>query len=140
MYVDTNTKRAMRFEGMNNITPEMQQMNFYEYFRNIQAEAASELPAKEIDGKKLPGFRVEREVSHPMMKEKQTVKMNVWVDPQTKLPVRIEEMHSDPDDADKYRVAIVMDQFVFDKPLDPGLFSFDPAESALRPRFRPPGG
>lgn len=126
--VDPNKKQVIRFEGMANIPPEMQQMNFYEFFRNIQSKAVSELPAKEIEGKKLPGFRVEREVSHPMLKEKQTVKLNVWVDPRTKLPVQIEELFPDPENLEKLRVTVVMDQFKFDEPLDQALFSFDPPE------------
>lgn len=128
MYLDREKKRVTLYEGIGTITAEMKQMNFYELIRNLQGKAVSELPAKELDGRKMPGFRVEREVSHPMMKQKLTVRMNLWVDPGTKLPARIEELYPDPDDADKYRVGTVMDQFVFDGPLDPELFSFEAPE------------
>jgi outer membrane lipoprotein-sorting protein len=128
MYLDRKKKRVAIYEGIATITPEMKQLNFYELIRNIQGKAVSELPAKEIDGKKLPGFRAEREVSHPMMKQKLTVRMNVWVDPATKLPARIEELYPDPVGSDNYRTGTVMDQFVFDEPLDPELFSFDAPE------------
>lgn len=128
MYLDRKKKRVTVYEGIATITPEMKQLNFYELIRNIQGKAVSELPAKELDGKKLPGFRAEREVSHPMMKQKLTVRMNVWVDPKTKLPAKIEELYPDPVGSDNYRMGTVMDQFVFNEPLDPELFSFDAPE------------
>lgn len=135
MAVDPKKKRVMRFEGMANITPEMKQMNFYDFIRNIQAKAVSELPAKTIDGKKRLGFRIERAVDHPMMEKKLSLKMNVWVDPQTKLPVRIEELAPESTASTKYRVAVVMDRFQFDQPLKKELFTFDPPEGYIVQSF-----
>ncbi|HUG18377.1 MAG TPA: hypothetical protein VMM56_05330, partial [Planctomycetaceae bacterium] len=128
LYVDPEKKQVTLFEGMGQITAEMQKMNLYDFLRGIQARAVSNLPAKSLDGKQCPGFLVQHEVAHPWSEEKLAIELSVWVDPESKLPVRIEEHRRYKEDDQEISAQVVMDQFVFDAPLDQKLFSFDPPE------------
>lgn len=128
LYVDPEKQQVTLFEGMGQITAEMQKMNLYDFFRGIQARAVSNLPAKTLDGKQCPGFLVKHEVEHPWSEESLAIELSVWVDPNNKLPVRIEEHRRYKEDGQEISVQVVRDQFVFDAPLDPKLFSFDPPE------------
>ncbi len=68
------------------------------------------LGEKEIDGKKVIGFRLAG----------QTSPMTVWADPQTKFPVRIETVNLGPP-----KTEVVMTNYEFDVELDESLFSVD---------------
>jgi hypothetical protein len=50
--------------------------------------------------------------------------IKVWVDPETKLPIRMESLTQDNTKGPQSAIY----DFAFDQPLDPALFSFDPPE------------
>ncbi|MEN6450782.1 MAG: hypothetical protein ABFC96_09840, partial [Thermoguttaceae bacterium] len=96
-------------------------INIYEMLRNIISDKSPRLPDEMIEGRKANVFRVEpneevRKQSHGLP----CPAMKVWVDPSTKLPIRMEPIVQDPKDP------MVMYDFVFDKPLDRSLFSLTP--------------
>ena len=68
------------------------------------------------------GFRVEENIRST---DKRT--MTYWVDPQTKLPIRIEVEITSTDPMMAHSKSVLSD-IVFDKDLDPALFSLDPPE------------
>jgi hypothetical protein len=107
--INPKERKALLFEGMN--TP---QLNFYELLKTLPGDASARpLPGKKIDGKAVLGFAVKVE-GHDF---------TVWADAATRLPVRIE---LEEKDAAGKTGSAVMDEFVFDKELDPKLFSFEP--------------
>lgn len=78
MAVDPKARRVTRFESLATVTGEMKRLNIYEFFRDIRTQAVEELPAREIGGKRYPGFLVRQEVSRePFFEERMTVEMKV---------------------------------------------------------------
>ena len=85
-----------------------------ERFRKAQADpekGSRPLGEKEIDGVRAVGFRL----------DDKTGSTDVWVDPETALPICVETRFlTEP------RVDVVMTNFQYDVELDESLFSFDP--------------
>lgn len=99
--------------------------DFYERIRDVPTKEAKRLPSRKIDGKLVAGFRVVESVERPAGTDTWT--RTYWVDPETKLPVRIEASVRSTNP----RLASsdwVKSGFVFDVPLDESLFSTDPSE------------
>lgn len=95
------------------------EVDFYDRMRKVPTEEAKRLPERRIDGKKVIGFFVEEKHG------KDTWKRTFWVDPKTKLPVRIEISHRSTDSRIGASDWIVTD-FVFDADVQPSLFSTEP--------------
>lgn len=92
-------------------------MDFYDKMRNWHKESIKTLPDREIDGKVTKGFVVEE-----LGRE-----MKVWVDADTKLPVRVEVSAKTKQFIGGKEANIdIMTDFVFDKALDKGLFDTTP--------------
>jgi outer membrane lipoprotein-sorting protein len=109
LLVDPKKHEVTLMQGAN-----VPDVNLYELIRNLPADtSAVRLPEKKIDGKKALGFVV----------KVQGYPLTVWADPKTKLPVRMEAQEKDDTGN---TVEVVVDEFVFDKELDPKLFSFEP--------------
>jgi hypothetical protein len=92
--------------------------------RNVAGDKSTRLPDETIDGRKANVFRCEPPEEVRKQARGHCEPMKVWVDPETKLPIRMEPFAQDG----KPRPEGVMHDFVFDQPLDPALFSFDPPE------------
>ncbi len=109
--VDPQHRSATLWQGVSNKPP----ANLYELIKNLPGDAtARPLAGKNIDGRDVLGFAVKVE-GH---------EATVWADSRTRLPVRIE---SDKKDEKGKKVGEeILDDFVFDKELDPKLFSFEP--------------
>jgi outer membrane lipoprotein-sorting protein len=94
--------------------------NIYELFLNATQDKLENLPEETIDGKKAIGYRVR----FGLAADKKEAR--VWVDPTTKLPVRIEQ--SEKDKSGRETAHMVFSDFVFDAPLDAALFRMTPPE------------
>jgi outer membrane lipoprotein-sorting protein len=106
--VDPKKRRALLLQGAN-----LPQVNLYEKIKNLPNDtSARPLPAKKLDGKDVLGFRVKMF----------DLDATVWADAKTRLPVRIE---AEEKNADGKLSRLTLDEFVFDKELDPKLFSFE---------------
>ena len=89
----------------------------------IEQTAAARLGEREIDGRKLVGFVLPRNniiEDHHML-------CHVWVDPQTRLPVRYEVLPEDPSDMAASFLHFTL-TFTFNQPLDASLFRLVPPE------------
>jgi hypothetical protein len=110
------------------ITP-MPEVDFYKQIRDLLSGKAEKLPDRTIDGKRTLGYRFVEKQEEKFGKKSftNTSTRDIWVDPGTKLPVRIEgRFRSDHPmiGATDY----VMSDFIWDAPLDPSLFSTNPPE------------
>jgi hypothetical protein len=96
----------------------------YAIIRGMVDHATKSLGEKVINGRRLTGFtgmsRIPQEVG-PIKPEH----FNVWVDPNSKLPVRIESL-SVPKPGEPEMVNDILDDLRFDVPLDDSLFSMKP--------------
>ncbi len=110
--VDSKRKHATVLEGTAFPVPE--QTNFYLLFRDIAKNPTKTLPGREVDGKPAVGFLVVVDGHEG----------TVWVNPESKLPVRVEQTSKEGNDV----VEQVMRDIVFDRPLDDSLFRMDPPE------------
>jgi hypothetical protein len=101
------------------------QVDFYKRVREFPADRAQKLPDRTIGGKVAAGFQVVIKTERPAGTDTWTG--TYWVDPETKLPVRIEYSNrgTGPMMADS---ETVRSDIVFDAPLDESLFSTDPPE------------
>jgi outer membrane lipoprotein-sorting protein len=105
--IDPKKKEATLFQGTN-----LPVGKLYDRIKNLPNQAgARPLPAKKLNGKDALGFVVSLE-GHDLA---------VWADAGTKLPVLVEAEET----ANGVTVKHVIDEFLFDKELDPKLFSFD---------------
>jgi hypothetical protein len=101
--------------------------DFYESFRRIPGDKAIELPAQPIDGRQAIGFLIEQKAE--TSKGSATWKVTHWVDPTTKLPIRVETSYRSTFSPEKiYDTDTVISDIKFDAPLDPGLFNTDPPQ------------
>ena len=92
-------------------------VNLYDYFRNIHQESAKRISKRQIDGKTTVGFAVM--VKHGPFPPR---KVNIWVDPDTDLPIRME--FTDKDELGREVVHVIHD-IRFDEEIDESLFSFE---------------
>jgi outer membrane lipoprotein-sorting protein len=115
MFIDKQNKTAKILEDFDLSG----KVDVYEMFRNIIKDAVERLPDEEIDGRSTMVFRVEL----PGPSKDKKMPMKVWVDPKNDLPFRME--HSSQEMNGK-KIKILIYDIVFDQPLDPALFSFDP--------------
>jgi hypothetical protein len=92
----------------------------YHLLKTIGEHATRSLGEKVFDGRKVIGFSGEVPTTQPDGQQI-FVPENVWVDPVTRLPVRIEKM-----DAVTNRVGVVLTDIRFDVPLDDSLFDMTP--------------
>ncbi len=97
-------------------------LNFYDLIREVPKDA-KRFDERVIDGKKLDGFSVEKNLDQEQDTDRW--KRVYWVEPDTKLPVRIETSY-DSEDPTRYWTKWVLSDIVFDADLDPKLFSTDP--------------
>jgi outer membrane lipoprotein-sorting protein len=99
-------------------------LDFYQLFRTIAADPIKTLPPREIAGKPAVGFVVRNPI-HKGDKQKPEgpePEITVWVDPQTKLPLRIEMTSRE----EAVTTSQVFTDIAFDRPLDPALFDLSP--------------
>lgn len=101
------------------------EVDFYKRFAQISIETAKRLADKTIDGRPAAGFQVIETAE--AFGGTTTWTRNYWIDPKTKLPVRIETTirSTSPTFGD---TDFVQTNFIFDQPLDEALFSTDPPE------------
>ncbi len=98
--------------------------NVYKLFSSIADNPIKTLPPREIAGKSAVGFVVR----NPLIGKDQPKpgglepEITVWVDPQTKLPLRIEMTSREG----TVVTSQVFTDIVFDRPLDPALFDLNP--------------
>ncbi|HTQ39702.1 MAG TPA: ABC transporter permease [Pirellulales bacterium] len=131
-----------------------------DWLRNVPVNKAKRLPEKMINGKSAVGFLVEEKYQDALGKNQIIVSQQTyWIDPTTKLPVRIESSilgsPKKPDEtidglprfAYSGDSASVVSEIVFDAPLDEKLFTLEPPAGytnlrALKPTTSPdkPGG
>jgi outer membrane lipoprotein-sorting protein len=99
-------------------------LNPYDMLRNVINDKSTRLPDEVFDGRKVHVFQAEFDVGQQIRKQSrvQCPPMKVWVDPKTKLPVRMKPIV--PDEKEGSAPAIF--DIVFDQPLEPALFSLDP--------------
>ncbi len=100
-------KRALLITGL---SPTGRSETFLDLLKEMIDGADSELGEKTIDGQKAKGFLVKRSEQD---------KMEIWVDPVTAQPVRIEA------EVLSAGMKVIMTDFVFDRPLDDSLFSLE---------------
>jgi len=91
--------------------------NYMDTLRNVISElqdtphfVVEELGEQEIDGQRVIGFRAK----HPK------VEITIWADPETALPVRIEQIQG--------QMKVICKNLKFDVPMDESLFSMDVPE------------
>jgi outer membrane lipoprotein-sorting protein len=91
--------------------------NAFRNFRDLPDFSVKELGKRQVDGKEEIGFY--------LSKENEKREITVWVDPETQLPVRIEET---VEDAQGNTGHAITTDIVFGAELDESLFSFEPPE------------
>jgi hypothetical protein len=96
--------------------------DLYEEIRRVPMNTAKRISERLIDGKKAIGFATE-ETTSPKQ-NLQITKRTYWIDPDTKLPIRIEGS-SQFTNADGV-LDWVINEIVFDAPLDPKLLGTEP--------------
>jgi len=105
------------------------QVDFYERLRGLPSDKAEKLPDRTIDGQRAIGYRFvwKNEQKDGAEHFTGTTIRDIWADPRTKLPVRIEhKMRStNPKEAGG---DWVFSDFIWDAPLDRSLFSMTPPE------------
>ena len=130
------TKQFSRTQGTASISPddgsiEIEKMtplpgaDFYEQFRRLRGDKAEKLAERVIDGKRTLGFRFVEKTERKRGTD--TFTRDFWVDPTTKLPLRLEV---------SFRSTIpkmgrsnwILSDFIWDSRLDQSLFSTDPPE------------
>jgi outer membrane lipoprotein-sorting protein len=92
------------------------QTSLFQKLRSVHEDPIKRLPDREVDGKRAIGFLVVLEdTEFPSGTE-----ASVWVDPHTRLPVRLEMAEAGGKDT------IIMEEIVFDCQLDNSLFDTTP--------------
>ncbi|MHC4400634.1 MAG: LolA family protein [Planctomycetota bacterium] len=129
MNVMPDERKAIIF---NNVEGENPIPNLFDMLLSASEKAVEELGDREIDGKTLKGF----------VAEFQGQRLDVWVDPATNLPVRMEQRHQPKEqplaiDRKKRRIKstqaetvieTIFDKFVYNSDLDPAQFRIEPPE------------
>jgi outer membrane lipoprotein-sorting protein len=122
LLVDPAKKTAIVLHGLN-YPAGLPVQNFYELFRSIASKPVKTLPERLMDGRKTMGFEVRNPLEGAARQpEPPDAKITVWVDQETKLPVRIETVTRENNST----TTDVMEGIVFDRPLDHALFALTP--------------
>jgi outer membrane lipoprotein-sorting protein len=87
---------------------------------HMEQEATRPLGERRIDGRKLVGFELK-----PVEYQPPDTRRTVWVDPQTRLPMRAECVPLDPENPRTASLHAIV-SLRFDEPLEPELFSLTP--------------
>jgi outer membrane lipoprotein-sorting protein len=101
------------------------EVDFYARIRTVPTDGAEELPAREIDGKPVTGFRTVEKHERPNGVDTWT--RTFWVNSKSKLPMQIETTVESTDPR-MGQSRWIQSDIVFDEPLDESLFSTDPPE------------
>ncbi len=101
------------------------EFDFYQHIRAVPVGKAEKLSKRRIDGKLAAGFQIVEQAKRP--KGTDTWTRKYWVDPETKLPVRIEISFRSTQPR-MVATDFVQRDFQFDAPLDESLFSTEPPE------------
>jgi hypothetical protein len=118
LYVNPRRREAKLMRGVN-----LPQANLYELTKNMRSGASAHaLPRKQIDGKDVLGFVVKMR-GPDWLTGRPAPDLTVWADAKTRLPVRIEGKETDEKGK---TIEVMIDQFAFDQPIDPKLFSLEP--------------
>ena len=118
LVLDPTTKKAMVVSLANLTEEQVKQQNMFAWFRSVLLDARDKpdvkrepLGEKEIDGRRVVGFRV----------SSQGMVVSLWGDPKTGLPVRAEATMA------MFPGALTtMSDFVFNVDMDESLFSVEP--------------
>ena len=107
----------------------MPEVDFYEQLRGLPSDKAEKVPDCTIDGKRSLGYRFVEKDEEEFGTEHftQTFTRDIWVDPGTKLPVRIEVTFRSANPM-MGQSDWVLSDFIWDAPLDRSLFSTTPPE------------
>ncbi len=137
LMVDPAKKTARVLEGLNP-PGGLPDRSFYDLFRSIAEKPIKSVPPRLIAGTEALGFVVPNPLSGPARPKPPEGQTIAWVDPRTKLPLRIETVTRE----DGATTTEIMSIIAFDRPLDPALFDLTPPEgysvetfgvAALRP-------
>ncbi|MFV1968501.1 MAG: outer membrane lipoprotein carrier protein LolA [Pirellulaceae bacterium] len=90
---------------------------FLDYLAGIAASAVESLGEQQIAGRNLVGFELPRD----QFAQDCGLRLCIWVDPRTQLPVRFEMVPDDPDDLAASFLQYII-TFTFNKRLDDSLF------------------
>jgi len=108
-------KKAVVLQGL-----ALPEMDLYNAVRNVQKDATKRLPERDMDGKRAIGFVVPLGGNGPLG----SLDTEVWVDVETRLPIRMESS-SRGQDGERVMHQVVSD-LVFDSQIDESLFSLTP--------------
>ena len=133
--VDPKSKRFVILNGQVTIDSETGQTtedrikpapkaDFYSLIREVPANATTRLPAKMLGDKQVVGFVWEQKIARKEGRD--TWKRTYWIDPNTRLPVRVEISYVSVTDRGVTTSDRVQSDFVFDKDLAESLFSTQP--------------
>jgi hypothetical protein len=100
----------------------------YAHIRNVHKESVRDLPARTIDGIEAVGFAVSHR--HHVLDKVVETNTDIWVDPQTDLPVRMEHMHGQDD-------MTVLHDIRFDEEIDESSLRFEPPAGSSVKEFGP---
>lgn len=121
--VDPAKKSAQVFEGLNP-PGGLPDRSLYDLFRSIAEKPIRSVPPRLIAGKEAPGFVVPNPMPAPTGLKLPESQTTAWIDPRTRLPLRIETVTKQ----DGATTTEIMSIIAFDRPLDPALFDLTPPE------------
>lgn len=129
LVVNPKTKTVRPGDGwlgagtVNTPDPSATPREFLDKLAQIEQSAVTKLGERVLDGRRLVGFGLPRDD----FAEREHMLCQVWVDPQTRLPVRFELLPEDPGDwVGSYRQ--YTQTFTFNQSLDASLFRFTPPD------------
>lgn len=129
--VDTRTGKALVLNTVKRtgkVHPASKEtLDIYNTFINFRDRvdfSVEEIGSRQIGDKQAVGFKLE--------KENENHEIIVWADPETKLPILIEEIY---EDAEGQSMQHVVTDIVFDAGLDESLFSLRPPEGYKMEEF-----
>ena len=96
------------------------QADLYEETLQVDPSKAKQLPVKDVDGHRCVGFEF-RTVQKDLVSTR-----TVWINEETKLPVRIEKVYTS--DTPYLNARQVLTNFVFDAPIEESNFSLTPPD------------
>ena len=124
LMLDTEGKSATTFSHDEAKDRKRQRPDLLGKFRQADGSWGEPIEGKQVGSVATRGYRVTRKwigENDPGL-----VSMQVYVDPATELPVRVEQEVRLSDDEKSQRLASVLSDFEWDIEVDPALFSLDP--------------